>query len=275
MIWYRVLEAASAQLAQAGVASPAVDARALAEHVCGTLPLPSEQPTAQQRARFTELVNRRAQREPLQHIIGTMWFRYLTLKSRPGGFIVRPETEIVVEAGLKELHALGKPEPVVVDLCTGSGAIALAIATEYVGARVFGVELDDAAFALAQENNAVYGSVVALVHGDARQAFPELIGSVDLVITNPPYVRFDEDLSPEVRQDPARALFGGGDDGLDLPRELVARAYHLLRPGGILIMEHGDDQGPALRAAASGYSGVYTGQDLTGRDRFLRAVKEA
>lgn len=274
-MWVDELRKATRILTDVGVASPEVDARELAEFVVGSRPILSDTPTSQQVEAFEAAVERRRQRVPLQHIIGTMWFRYLELVSRPGTFIVRPETEMVVQAGIDALATLGKPHPIVVDLCTGSGAIALSIATEVPGSHVFGVELDPQAYATAKENNARHGNPVTFINGDARTACQELAGRVDLLITNPPYVPGYHELSEEVRQDPDLALFGGGEDGLDIPRELISRAHDLLVDGGILIMEHADEQGPALRAAATGFVDVHTGQDLTGADRWLYARRSA
>lgn len=278
-MWATLIADAARELREAGVASPEVDARELAEWATGARPDPSASPRPEELTRFRSGLERRRQREPLQHIIGTMWFRYLELVSRPGAFIVRPETEIVADAGIRALREMNLPRPVVVDLCTGSGAIALAIATEVPQAAVYGVELSEQAFAVAKENNARYNDVVRFIHGDARTALPELAGTVDLVISNPPYVPRSHELSPEVLADPDAALYGGGDDGLDVPRELIARSFALLRPGGILVMEHGDDQGAAMRQAArdvvteSGpaFTDITTGHDLSGRDRYLTA----
>lgn len=272
-MWSGRIAAAAERLAAAGVASPLNDARELAEFVAGSVPVGTDSPTTDEARAFDAAVERRAAREPLQHIIGTMWFRYLTLVSRPGVFIVRPETEMVVEAGLTALKGMDKPAPVVVDLCTGSGAIAISIATEYPQARVFAVELSEIAFEAASENNETYGNLVTLALGDARTEFEELLGNADLVICNPPYVPPHHELSAEVLRDPAGALYGGGPDGLDIPQQLVERAFALLRPGGILVMEHADDQGEALRAAAHRFVNVGTGQDLAGRDRWLYAQK--
>lgn len=270
-MWAKEIARATLNLRDAGVPSPENDARELVEFVVGSRPGALDEPTPEQVAEFDAAVSRRANREPLQHIIGAMWFRYLELTSKPGAFVVRPETEMVVEAGLTALREMDVTNPIVVDLCTGSGAIALSIATEMAGAQVYAVELSPDAFAVASENNARYNDVVTLVNDDARTSLDELAGRVDLVITNPPYVPRSHDLTPEVLADPHMALFGGGDDGLDLPRELIARAHTLLRPGGILIMEHSDDQGQALREAARDFADVSTGQDLTGRDRWLYA----
>ncbi|QOR48205.1 peptide chain release factor N(5)-glutamine methyltransferase [Trueperella pecoris] len=272
-MWADAIRRARERLADAGVASPDADARSLAQFVLGRRPVPNDAVVPADLERFEEAVRARAKRVPLQHIEATMYFRYLELESRPGVFVVRPETEMVVDAALAEIR--GVDDALVVDLCTGSGAIAISIATE-TDARVIAVELSKEAFESAMHNNARYGSLVTLVQGDAREELDHYAGDVDLVVTNPPYVAPWHDLSPEVRQDPAMALFGGGEDGLELPIALVERAHQLLRPGGILIMEHGDEQGPALCRVAEerGFVEVSTGQDLTGRDRWLRARKD-
>lgn len=270
-MWAQAIARARAELAAAGVASPEADARSLAEFVAGSHPHGEISPA--HLLRYEQLVAARARRVPLQHVEGRMYFRYLELEARPGVFIVRPETESVVEAALAEIRRIR--DALVADLCTGSGAIAIAIATES-DARVLAVERSAEAFASAVANNARYGNLVTLVQGDAREELEGYAGQIDVVVTNPPYVAPWHVLSPEVRQDPELALFGGGSDGLDLPRQLVARAHTLLRDGGILIMEHGDEQGRALRAAATacGFVDVTTGRDLAGRDRWLRARKE-
>lgn len=304
-LWTAAIAFATRTLEAAGVPSPGVDARLIAEHVAGgplvNAPLEA---TPEQQARMSALTIRRANREPLQHVLGVMWFRYLTLESRPGVFIVRPETEQVVEAAIRLLPQAGSPDdaaaplasvaaglvlpdderaveagprrPVVVDMCTGSGAIAISMATE-TNARVYAVELDPAAFDLAAANIERCEAEVELRAGDARTEFEDLVGRVDMVVTNPPYVPPTHELGPEAGRDPDLAMFGGGPDGLDLPRLLVARALKLLAPGGILIMEHADEQGAALREAAltCGFVEVSTGADLAGRDRFLIAKRGA
>ncbi|SDU77608.1 peptide chain release factor N(5)-glutamine methyltransferase [Arcanobacterium phocae] len=273
--WGEKLRGARGLLSDAGLPSPDVDARLLAEWCAGYVPLASEHVTVELERKFDEAVSRRAHHEPIQHIMGVMWFRYLELISTPGAFIVRPETEMVAQAGIDALTRMSTSNPVVVDLCTGSGAIALAIATEVPTSQVWGVERDEKAFEIACENNKKYGSPVTFIFDDARGALPELAGKVDLVITNPPYVPQSQNVPQDVSCDPSMALYGGGEDGLDLPRELVRRAVTLLKAGGVLIMEHGDDQGVALvqEAHSCGLVNVATGVDLTGRDRWLYAER--
>ncbi len=270
---------ASRRLAEAGVPSPDHDAAELLAHVLGTtrsrLPL-AEDPTAEQLAAYDALVERRAAREPLQHLLGTAAFRYLELAVGPGVFTPRPETELLAGWGIdraREVLASGRA-PVVVDLCTGSGAIALSLATEVPEAQVHAVELGEGAWPWAQRNLA--GSGVDLRHGDMADAFGDLDGSVDVVLCNPPYIPLDayESVAAEARDhDPHLALFSG-DDGLDAMRVLERVAARLLRPGGSVGAEHADVQGeaaPAVFVAAGRWSDVRDHRDLAGRDRYLTA----
>ncbi|MGC5628381.1 peptide chain release factor N(5)-glutamine methyltransferase [Georgenia sp. Z1344] len=276
--WRAAVRAAAGLLADAGVPSPEVDARLLAEHVAGRSPLlMAPDPSADQLGALAHLVERRAGREPLQHLTGTMHFRRLELHAGPGAFVVRPETELVAGAAIEAARAVARKgrRPVVVDLCTGSGAIALAVATEVPTAQVAAVELSAEALAIARRNVERHAPGVRLVAGDARDALPELDGTCDVVVSNPPYVPDDAvPRDPEVRDhDPARALYGGGADGLDVPRAVLARAAALLAPGGVVVLEHAEEQGAALRAHADalGLSDPRTHRDLTGRERFLTA----
>ena len=279
----RLVRQAGERLKAAGVASPEHDARELAEWILGTrLPLVDGADEAFA-ATYEEVVRRRAAREPLQRITGRMFFRSLELECRPGVFIVRPETEVVagvaIEAVLARERGGVAGGPLVVDLCTGSGAIAAAVAAEVPAARVIAVELADDAVVVAVAACERYApGRVRVVQADAAapSTLANLDGSVDVVVTNPPYVPAGalEDVET-ASYDPRLALFGGGEDGLDLPVALVRRAGALLRDGGLLVMEHDAGQGLALREAALavGFREASTGQDLTGRDRFLRAVR--
>ena len=267
---------------QAGVSSPDSDARALAEFVVGKPLVMIDGVGADDVARFLGIVKRRAARVPLQHLTGLMWFRGLELVCRPGVFIVRPETEVVAGAAIeaaRQMAADAVGAPLVADLCTGSGAIAVAVAVEVPTAHVVAVELADDAVDLARANCERHApGRVRLVRADAAapDTLAELDGRVDVVVTNPPYVPDGALEDPETAyHDPHPALFGGGADGLELPEALVRRAAALLRPGGLLVMEHDAGQGPALREAAraAGFSEASTGRDLTGRDRYLRAVR--
>jgi release factor glutamine methyltransferase len=277
------LREAARQLAAAGVGSPEHDARALAAHVLGVArlePALAPEPPADFYPAFGALVERRRARVPLQHLVGSAPFRYLELAVRPGVFVPRPETELVAQEAVDEARrvAAAGRAPLVVDLCCGTGAIALAVATEVPDARVAAVDLSDDAVALTRENVAATGASLRLEQGDATDpgVLADLDGTVDVVVSNPPYVPPDAvPVDPEVRDhDPALALYGGGTDGLEVPRGVVARAAALLRPGGLLVMEHADVQGVAVREAvlATGaFSGVRTLPDLTGRDRMVLA----
>jgi len=270
-----VLAAAAARLQEAGVASSEHDAAELLAHVLGTdrsrLVLLADVPAADLAA-YDDLVSRRAAREPLQHLTGTAWFRHVSVEVGPGVFTPRPETELL--AGWAIDAALGMEQPVVVDLCTGSGAIAKSVADEVAGARVHAVELDEAAHGYAVRNLA--GTGVDLRLGDAFTAFDDLLGQVDVVVCNPPYIPLDawESVAPEARDhDPHLALFSGAD-GLEAIRRLAVRAADLLRPGGLLGVEHADVQGesvPAVLAETGRWTEVRDHPDLTGRARFTTA----
>ena len=244
---------AAGRLAAAGVTSPQVDARILAEHLLGRALLLADGADGDFPAAYDALVLRRECREPLQHIIGRMWLRGAELISRPGVFIVRPETEVVAGAAIeaaREVMDGGGGVVLTADLCTGSGAIAACVAKEVPGARVA-----DATDPL-------------VLH--------DLNGQVDVVVSNPPYVPAGAVEDTETEQhEPTVALYGGGPDGLEIPIDVLVRSVALLRTGGVLVMEHDHEQGALLRAAAlgAGFKQAETGQDLTGRDRYLRAVR--
>ena len=267
--------AAAARLHEAGVASPERDADLLLAHVLdvglGRLPLVDDLTPPQHEA-YDALVARRASREPLQHLTGTAAFRHVELLVGPGVFVPRPETELL--AGWAIEHSSTHERPVVVDLCTGSGAIAKAIAHEVPHADVHAVELDEEALAWAERNLA--GTGVDLRHGDLATAFDDLLGSVDVVVCNPPYIPLEawESVAAEVRDhDPHLALFSG-DDGLDAMRVLEERAARLLRVGGVVGAEHADVQGesaPAVFAATGRWHDVTDHRDLAGRPRYLTA----
>lgn len=267
------------RLEAAGVASPEYDARELLAHVLGTtraqLPLVTEVDEAQART-FEDLVVRREAREPLQHLLGTAAFRYVDVAVGPGVFVPRPETESLAGWGVdraREVVAAGR-EPVVVDLCTGSGAMALALATEVPEADVHAVELDESAYAWATRNLA--GSGVDLRHGDMADAFGDLDGTVDVVVCNPPYIPLEayESVAAEARDhDPSLALWSG-QDGLDAMRVLEQVAARLLRPGGVVGAEHAEvqaDSAPGVFAGTGRWSDVRDNPDLAGRPRFVTA----
>src|SRR5690625_361538 len=287
----QVLSAAAAHLEHAGVPAARVDAELLAAHVCGLgrseLLLTREFPGALL-GRYWQLLERRAAREPLQHLTGETGFRYLTLEVRAGVFVPRPETEMVAEAailaaqGATRAAAAGAPGPVrIVDLCTGAGGIALACAQEVPGAQVWAVDLSPEAVALTRANAERNALTVSVLEGDVHDAalLTELHGTVDVVVSNPPYIPFEcEPLEAEVRDyDPPAALYGGGVDGLAVPIAVIHRARALLRPGGTLIIEHGDGQGRAMREHVErqgGFQEIHTQQDLTNRDRMVVAARD-
>ena len=263
------LAEATARLADAGVPTPRVDAESLLAHVLGVprsrLVL-APPPDAEAQARFAGLVERRASRVPLQHLTGTAPFRHLELAVGPGVFVPRPETELLVDAVLPMAG-------VVVDLCAGSGALALAIAQEAPGSTVYAVERSPAALAWLRRN--AEGTRVTVVAGDVRDrcVLAELDGRVDVVVSNPPYVPAHIEVDLEVRADPPEAVFAG-PDGFDLIPDVVVRAAQLLRAGGVLAMEHDDTHAssvPHLLQADMQWDEVVEHRDLSGRARFVTA----
>ncbi len=274
-----LIRAASAHLARAGLPSPAVDARLLLRHVTnltsaellisGSL----DQPTAQQ---FQSLVMQRAAGAPIQHLTGRAPFRYVELAVGPGVFIPRPETELVAGAAIdeaKRLIALGQRVQVV-ELCAGSGAISRSLVDEVPGIAVTAVELSADALPYLRRNLAEYDQV-DIVHADLvelPQLRPQLIGNVDIVVVNPPYVPTSQELPADVQADPALALYGGSD-GLEVIRTLLPIAHELLASAGLLVIEHGDDQGERVveLLQAADFAQAEYHYDLTKRERFSTA----
>ncbi len=270
------VRAAAGVLAAAGVASPAYDAEELAAFVLGVsrsrLALLDRLPAGAD-ARFAELVEQRAARVPLQHLTGVTGFRRLDLAVGPGVFVPRPETESLVEWALARLA----PGALVVDLCAGSGAVALAIADEAPGVSVHAVEREEHALAWAARNVERTGLPVTLHRGDV--ADPSLLvalaGTVDVVTANPPYIPDGATVEREVAEhDPPAALWGG-EDGLDVVRAVERAATRLLRPGGLVAVEHADAQGESVPAVFVRWSDVEDHPDLVGRPRFTTARKPA
>lgn len=262
---------AVAVLSAAGVASPRADAEILAAHVLGVprtrlAVAPPLDPVQAERLRA--LVAARADRVPLQHLTGVAPFHRVEVAVGPGVFVPRPETELLVEWGL------GIGAATVVDLCSGSGAIALAVHKATPDATVYAVERDPAALAWLRRNAA--GTGIRVVAGDATDpaVLAELDGTVDLVLCNPPYVPAGTPVPPEVAGfDPYPAVFSG-TDGLDVIRGLVPRVAGLLRPGGWFGVEHDDTQDaavPALLAGDGRYHEIEDHPDLAGRPRFTTA----
>jgi release factor glutamine methyltransferase len=281
-------------LSASGIRHSVVDAELLLGHVLGlsrgqvqAKAITDAAVDAEQYLAVIELIERRAAREPLQHITGRAPFRSLELAVGPGVFVPRPETESVAQLAIDALLAVPTPSPRGIDLGTGSGAIAIAMATEVPHATVFAVENSPRAFIWARQNaRESAGDNLRLIFADLADTPCELDGpdgtterldgTLDVVVSNPPYIPLGAiPRDPEVRlHDPEAALYGGVD-GLDVVRAVSTRAAALLRPGGVLIIEHGELQGAELRAllAADGWRATATHRDLLGRDRTTTALR--
>ncbi|MBM0234791.1 peptide chain release factor N(5)-glutamine methyltransferase [Micromonospora sp. STR1_7] len=276
---------AARTLAAAGVGPARVEAELLAAYVLGVprgrLAL-ADDLDDDELARLDDLVRRRAGREPLQHLTGRAAFRHLELAVGPGVFVPRPETELLAGWGVEQAQT--RPEPLVVDLCSGSGAIALAVAQELPGARVVAVERSPAALGWLRRNAAERAAAgdrpIEVVEADvtAPDLLAELVGRVDVLLCNPPYVPVEVVVPPEVAaHDPAEAVFGGAD-GLAVIRPVIIRAAALLRPGGMVGVEHDDTHGaavPDLFVADGRFAAVTEHPDLTGRPRYATASRRA
>jgi release factor glutamine methyltransferase len=272
---HHAIDVATQTLTRAGVGSPRADAELLAAHVAGTDRgrLGSIEPDPDFVERYERLVSKRAERVPLQHLIGTAAFGPITVQVGPGVFIPRPETESLLE------WALAQPlsqHPLIVDLCTGSAALALALWCHRPGARVVAVDDSDDALAYARRN--VRDTSVELLRADVTDAglLSELDGTVELLVANPPYIPAGAKLEPEVAQhDPPHALFGGGD-GMAVVDPIVGLAARLLRAGGLCAVEHDDttsDRTVEAFTRAGRFVEVTARHDLTGRPRFVTAVR--
>jgi release factor glutamine methyltransferase len=272
------------RLTAAGVATPEVDADLLIGHVLDlsrgevqAKAIAGAELRPDQLDELEPFLDRRVAREPLQHITGRAYFRSLALAVGPGVFVPRPETEQVAQFAVDALRAVPGPEPIAVDLGTGSGAIAFALATEVPHSSVYAVEVSPEAFEWTTRNRELTGATNAtIVLGDLADAFPELDGHVDVVISNPPYIPSDaipRDLEVQLH-DPGIALYGGAD-GLDVVHQVSKTATRLLHPGGTLVLEHGELQGAAIAELlrADGWTAVATHRDLLGRDRATTALR--
>lgn len=297
-----VLVDAERRLDRAGIPSPSVDAGELVAFALGTTRTRlflHDRLDPDQRVRVEQLITQRLNRVPLQHITGTAAFRRLVVNVGPGVFIPRPETELVTEAAIRALAEFPDDERVAVDLCSGSGAIALSLATEVPGSRVIAVELDDVAVGWTRANVTAHrdqidavGSSVEVVHGDAvtitQEALASLRGLCAVVVCNPPYIPIGMvPREPEVRDHEPRIALYGGEDGMDLVRGILTAAGDLLRVGGRLVIEHADVQGPAgskggvpavVAQARDGEDGplfrdVVDRTDFNGRPRFTVATR--
>ncbi|MBY0442843.1 MAG: peptide chain release factor N(5)-glutamine methyltransferase [Mycobacteriaceae bacterium] len=270
----RAIDSATAVLVAAGIESARWDAEELAAHVAGI---------DRGRLRFAEpvpddffeqygaIITARSQRVPLQHLMGTAAFGPVTLHVGPGVFIPRPETETMLAwAMTQRLPA----RPVIVDACTGSGALAVALACHWPAARVLGI--DDSASALAYAQRNAVCTAIELVCADVTTPglLSELDGGVDLVVANPPYIPEGSVLAPEVADyDPPHALFGG-PDGMRLIAAVTGLAGRWLRPGGVFAVEHDDTTSSVtveLLAGTEFFDDIVARRDLTGRPRFVTA----
>jgi release factor glutamine methyltransferase len=283
------LSRAALLLTEAKVSSPQVDAELLLAHVLGvnrSQLVTITQISDEQVLDYESLVARRANRVPLQHLTGVAYFRHLELAVGPGVFVPRPETELLVEAAIKHLKTISSPR-IAVDLCAGSGAIALSLALEVPGTTVHAVELSDDAFKWLTHNVVDHAAKLEAVeshvivhHGNAgdRALLSELSNQVDALVSNPPYIPSEMiPRDPEARDhDPAIALFSGVD-GLDVAREVVAVASDLLKSGGFVGMEHADVQGESMPALFDSmlntWSGVKDNLDYNKLPRFTTAVR--
>jgi release factor glutamine methyltransferase len=270
-------------LAAAGVESAEVDAQLLAAHVLG---FSRGELQAKSISNFEiddvgeieALFQKRAKRIPLQHLTGVAYFRNLALTVAPGVFIPRPETEVVTEFAVQALRAV-PGEPIAVDLCTGSGAIAISLATEVPHCLVYAWELNPESEKPLRENIATNGGGVNLIMGDIGEEHPmfqELAGRVDVVVSNPPYIptgAIPVDLEVQLHE-PELALYGG-EDGMDIMKIVSKRALQLLRPGGFLVVEHADSQAKIVADLfeADGWRQIRSHRDLNARDRATTAVK--
>ena len=265
-------------LAGAGIATPGVDARLIAAHLVGVAPLEltfAEVPEGFD-ADYEELITRRAAREPLQHILGTAPFGSFELAVGPGVFIPRPETELLADWAVHSL--IDAPSaPTVIDLGSGTGAIAITIARARPDADVYAVERSAAARVFLERNVADHAPSISIVPGDMTDPalLRQLRGTVDLVVSNPPYVPETTELQQEVYADPHDAVFSGVD-GMEAIRGLVPVAARLLRPGGRIAIEHDDSTALAvvetLRACGE-FEAIDLHADLAGRARFVTASK--
>jgi release factor glutamine methyltransferase len=282
MLISEALELATDKFSAAGILSPSVDAELLGCFILEAsrseltlLAIAGEIFPENRLADFLEAVQRREKREPLQHISGLATFRHLELEVGPGVFIPRPETEQLVDLAIQKLESI--QNPVIVDLCSGSGAISIALNTEVAASTVYSVELSKDAFSFLTRNYQRYGlDPNALRNENLTTALEELEAGVDLVVSNPPYIpdaAVPIDLEVQLH-DPALALYGGAD-GLDVIRQISTRAWYLLRPGGHLVLEHAHTQAPAIGELllTQGWQEVVSASDLTGKDRMISAVR--
>lgn len=276
-----ILRAAKAQLSESNISE--VDAEYLLAHTLGLTRMDLHNPVILEATlfgfsdlnileeQFFDLLDRRLNFEPLQHLTGTAPFRHLDLQVGPGVLVPRPESELLVEAVLQHIKNL--PQPVsVVDLGAGSGALSLAIATEAPGSRVIAVEKSPEAIIWLKKNVSTIAENVRVVEGDVDDALPGI--KCDVVIANPPYIRQGQKLPRDVEAfEPHVALFGG-PTGLEIPHMFINAAARLLKPQGVLVIEHGEDQAQEIAKLLDvDFSEVASHDDLVGRPRWSSAVR--
>lgn len=284
MLLRELVEHAAIRFQEAGIESAQVDAELLAGHVLAltrggvqSAIISDTEVSVADAQVITDFYGRRLKREPLQHITGKGYFRNLELAVGKGVFIPRPETEFVAQLAIDALRVMATEQPIAVDLGTGSGAIALAMATEVTNALVYAVEKSADAIAFTRKNFETYGGInTTLIEGDLAHAFVELDGSVSVVVSNPPYIpsaAVPRDIEVNLH-DPKLALYGG-DDGMQVMHQVSASAKRLLHGGGSLVVEHADSQGAQVSQLllADGWRQVRCHKDLTGRDRVVTAIK--
>ena len=284
MLLRDLVEHAAKRFEEAGIDSAIVDAELLAGHVIGLTRggVQSEMIRGAEiddahAEKLTEIYGRRLSREPLQHITGRAYFRNLELIVGKGVFVPRPETEFVAQLAIDALRSIASETPFAVDLGTGSGAIALAMATEVTNSKIYAVEKSSAAMAFTSQNFEKYGSAnTTLIQGDLADAFAELDGRVSVVASNPPYIpsaAVPRDIEVKLH-DPELALYGG-EDGMQVMHLVSATAKRLLHAGGSLVVEHADSQATQVSQLllADGWRQVRSHKDLTGRDRAVTAIK--
>jgi release factor glutamine methyltransferase len=284
MLLRELVEHAANRFQEAGIESAQVDAELLAGFVLSltrggvqTAIISGSEISESDSEAITNLYGRRLQREPLQHITGKGYFRNLELAVGKGVFIPRPETEFVAQLAIDALRSMSTEQPIAVDLGTGSGAIALAMATEVTHSEVYAVEKSADAIGFTRKNFETYGGInTTLTHGDLADAFSELDGTVSVVVSNPPYIpnaAVPRDVEVNLH-DPELALYGG-DDGMQVMHQVSSRAKQLLHTGGTLVVEHADSQAAQVSQLllADGWRQVRSHKDLTGRDRAVTAIK--
>lgn len=282
MLVSELLSESASKLSAAGVTSASVDAELIACFCLGISPsdlqllvATNQEFPSESLASFESALSRRVAREPLQHITGTAAFRYLELAVGPGVFTPRPETEQVVDFAFEKISKT--PNPLIVDLCSGSGAIAISCKTEIPESKVFAVELSEDAYRYLVKNATNYGlSEANLRNEDLQVSLSELDGQVDLVISNPPYIPNDAipiDLEVQLHE-PSLSLYGGAD-GLDVVRQISTRALKLLKSGGQLVLEHADSQSNDIGKLllTEGWLEIEARADLAGKERMISAVR--